>query len=95
MTHAEALLKTAAYFDSRLSREEVREYHTHINDCEDCRVRLRTMRVSAKGPRLSAAAEREQEDRLQEILRRNRVMVYAAIVVLACFFFLFRLKQVG
>jgi anti-sigma factor RsiW len=93
MTHGEALRQTAAYFDSQLSREEVRAFHAHINDCEDCRVRLRTMRVTARGPRLSAQAERDQEDRLQEILRRNRVMVYAAIVVLACFFFLFRLKQ--
>jgi hypothetical protein len=92
MTHDEALQIYDAYFAGSLGREEVRAFHAHMNTCEDCKVRLRAMRAAAPAPgfvRRGAAGE----DKLQEILRRNRIMVYAVVAILICFFFFFRLKR--
>jgi anti-sigma factor RsiW len=94
ITHDEALQQMEAYFANQLSRDEVRAFHAHMNSCEDCKVRLRTMRAAAPNPgfsRLQSPAS--QEAKLQEILRRNRVIMYAVLAVMICFFFFFRLKR--
>jgi hypothetical protein len=92
MDHEQALEKYEAYFANTLSREEVRAFHAHMNGCEDCKVRLRTMRAAAPAPGFSRRGP-SQEDRLNEILRRNRVIMYAVLAILICFFFFFRLKR--
>ena len=92
MTHDEALERYGAYFANSLSREEVRAFHLHMNDCEDCKIRLRTMRAAAPSAGFMRGRA-PQEDKLQEILRRNRIMVYAIVAVLLCFFFFFKLKR--
>jgi hypothetical protein len=93
MTHEQAVERTPDYFANRLTRSEVKDFHAHISDCEDCRVRLRTLKASLPRPGFTLGVEQQREARLQEILRRNRVMVYAVVAVLICFFFFFRLKQ--
>jgi hypothetical protein len=93
ITHEEALLQMEAYFSNQLSREEVRAFHAHMNICEDCKVRLRTMRAAAPSPGFARMGLGTQEDKLQEILRKNRVIVYATLVIMICFFFFFRLKR--
>lgn len=94
MDHAAALEHMSAYFAGSLSRDEVRAFHTHMNGCEDCKVRLRTMRATAGNPRfVRGGAASDQEAKLQEILRKNRIIMYAALIVMVCFFFFFRLKR--
>lgn len=93
ISHDEALSLSEAYFANRLSREAVREYHAHINDCEDCRVRLRAMKAAAPRAPFTLRSGPENEARREELLRRNRVIMYAVLAVLICFFFMFRLKR--
>jgi hypothetical protein len=94
VTHQEALKLYDAYFSGALERQETKAFHAHLNDCEDCKVRLRSTRASL-GRRGGARSRLEagEDARLQEILRRNRTMTYAALVILICFFFFFRLHQ--
>jgi hypothetical protein len=91
--HEQALLQFAAYFEGSLNRGQVRDFHAHVGGCEDCRLRLRVMRASAPRPGFTLGADMAQEAKLQEILRRNRVITYAVLAVLVCFFILFRLKR--
>jgi hypothetical protein len=93
MSHDEALAQYGAYFAGQLSRGEVRAFHAHISDCEDCRVRLRTMKAAAPRPGFTRGGEGGAEERLQGILRKNRVIMYAVLAVLICFFLMFRLKR--
>jgi hypothetical protein len=96
MEHGEALGLFEAYFKNELPREKVRELHAHFNACEDCKLRLRTMHATGLRPgfTLGRPAGSEQ-DRMQEILRRNRIITYAIIIIMACFFFFFRMKRGG
>ena len=93
MDHPQALLNYDAYFANRLSRDEVRAFHTHINDCEDCKVRLRSMKAAGPRPGFTRGNRDNSEERLQEILRKNRIIMYAVLAVLICFFFMFKLKR--
>jgi hypothetical protein len=93
ISHDEALQQMAPYFANELNREEVRSFHAHINDCEDCKLRLRVTRATLPRPAFGRGAASEQEAKLQMILRRNRIMVYAILVIMICFFFFFRLKR--
>jgi hypothetical protein len=93
ISHAEALEQMGPYFSNTLDREQVRAFHAHVNDCEDCRLRLRVMRSTLPRPGFTLAADQEREAKLQLILQRNRIMIYAVVAILACFFFFFRLKR--
>ena len=95
MTHPEALALYGDYFAGRLGREATRAFHGHLNDCEDCKVRLRAMRAAAPRPDFGrgGASEAEREARTRNILWKNRVITYAVLAILLCFFFFFRLKR--
>jgi hypothetical protein len=91
MSHAEALEKFGAYFAGALSREEVRAFHAHLNDCEDCKVRVRAARAAAPRAGFTRLGGREAEDKLEKVLAKNRSMTYIVLAVLAGFLVLFRL----
>jgi hypothetical protein len=94
MSHEEALKLYDAYFSGNLERQLTRDFHAHLNDCEDCKVRLRSTRASlGRGGGARAVLASAQDQRLQEILRRNRTMTYVVLVIMICFFFFFRLHQ--
>jgi len=93
ISHEQALAQFDAYFGNRLSREETRAFHAHINDCEDCRVRLRAMRAAAPAPGFTLRGAPGQDERLQAILRKNRIIMLAITAVMVCFFFLFLMKR--
>jgi hypothetical protein len=93
ITHDQALLQIDAYFAGSLNRDQVRDFHAHISACEDCQLRLRVMRSSVPRPSFTRLGQTEGEAKLQEILRRNRIMVYAVLAILICFFFFFRLTR--
>lgn len=93
MTHDQALGQMDPYFMGSLTRDQVRDFHAHINACEDCQLRLRVMRSSVPKPSFTRLGQPEGEAKLQEILRRNRIMVYAVLAILMAFFFFFRLTR--
>lgn len=91
MDHVRALELYEAYFKGSLDRATVKEFHAHLNDCEDCKVRLRTTRVSA-GRGVRRGSEGAQDDSMKRILSRNRTMTYVVIVIMICFFLLLKLR---
>lgn len=100
MEHEQANNLFEAYFSNRMDRAAVREFHKHINDCEDCKVRLRSMRANSSrifSPGFSTRrlGRDPEEDRLQATLVKNRIITYAVIAAMVVFFFLFILKKGG
>ena len=96
ISHEHALTLYDAYFAGQLDRETVRAFHSHLNDCADCKVRLRTLNAAGPGAgftRLGKAGSPDLEARRQELLRRNRVIMMAVLAVMICFFFFFKLKR--
>ncbi len=95
MDHSQASSLFDAYFSNLLDRAQVREFHAHINDCEDCKVRLRTMRAGAemgrRWSRTGAGRFGNDDDKLRMIIFKNRVITYAAVAVLVGFFIVLRL----
>ena len=93
ISHEQALSQFDAYFGNRLERGAVRDFHAHISDCDECQVRLRTMNAMAPKPGFTRGEGAAAEAKLQGILRKNRIIMYAVLAILLCFFFLFLAKR--
>jgi len=95
LTHARALDLFDAYFGNHLDRAQTRAFHAHINGCEDCQVRIRTLRASLHVPttRVNARTSIEDREKFERTIYRNRIMMLAIVVILAMFFFFFRIKR--
>lgn len=90
MDHDRALELYEAYFSGHLDRATVKEFHAHLNDCEDCKVRMRVTRASVSGFR--GVRKSQDDDAMNRILSRNRTITYVVLVIMICFFFLLKLR---
>ena len=91
MTHDEAVERFSAYFAGTLSRDEVRGFHAHLSDCEDCKLRVRTMHAMAPRAGFTRLDEAGSEEKLKQVLAKNRAMTFIVVAVLMGFLALFRI----
>lgn len=93
ISHEKALELYGAYFRNELGRDTVREFHAHINDCEDCKVRLRTMKAATAGAGFIRGGGKNGDDKYKETIQKNRTIMFAVLAVLIAFFIMFVLKR--
>jgi hypothetical protein len=92
MDHAEAQARWDDYFASRLSREEVRAFHDHLKDCEDCQAAIRIRRAGLR-VRRSTDLDGGGPGDLQAQLARNRALLWRLLLLLFAAALVWRLKR--
>jgi anti-sigma factor RsiW len=91
MTHEEAEALFDAYFSGSLEREQVRAFHAHLKDCEDCRSLIRIRGAGTRARRPSADGRMPQD--LQAQMARNRSMLFRIVLLLLLAAWIFKVRQ--